>query len=76
MASVLVSSLGTLWFRTKVMNRYWAVATYDLSVVLLLSLGFSPWILLIFPARVFAVSLGLLLQNLRAEQDGTPGTAS
>ena len=55
MASVLMSSLGTLWFCTKGTNRYWAIVTYALSVVFLLSLGFSLWILLIFPAWVFAV---------------------
>ena len=67
-----MSSLGTLWFRTKVMNRYWAIVTYALSVMLLLSVGFSLWILLIFPAWVFAVSIRLLVQKPRTGAGGTP----
>lgn len=75
MAVVFTSSLGTLWYRTKVMNRAWAVVTYGLSVVLL-SIGFSHWTLLIFPAWVFAVSIGLIARNLRIRRDGLAGTVA
>jgi hypothetical protein len=70
MAAVFMSSLGTIWYRTKVMNRAWAIVTYGLSLVLLLSIGFSLWILLIFPAWVLAVSVRLLILNLRTRPDG------
>lgn len=75
LAAAYMSSLGTTWFRTRVMNRYWAIATYALSM-LLLSVGFSLAILLIFPAWVFAVSVGLLLRNLRVRREGATGTVS
>lgn len=76
MAAVFMSSLGTIWYRTRVMNRAWAILTYGLSVVLLLSIGFSLWILLIFPGWVFVVSVRLLVQNFRTEPGGAAGTAS
>jgi hypothetical protein len=64
MAGVFMISLGTIWYRTGLMHRGWAVLTYALALVLLLSIGYSLWVTLIFPGWVFAVSMYILVRNL------------
>jgi hypothetical protein len=65
MAGVFMLSLGTIWYRTGLMPRGWAFLTYGLALVLLLSIGYSLWVTLIFPGWVFAVSVYILVRNLR-----------
>lgn len=72
MAAVFMSSLGTIWFRTRVMNRAWAVITYGLSLVLMFSVSFSLWLILIFPAWVFAVSIGIIVRNIHPRETPQP----
>ena len=72
MAGVFMISLGTIWLRTGLMRRGWAFLTYALALVLLLSIGFSLWVTLIFPGWVLAVSVHILILNLRERrQDAT-----
>ena len=40
MAGVFMISLATIWLRTGVMRRAWAILTYRLALVLLLSIGY------------------------------------
>jgi hypothetical protein len=64
--------LGTIWLRTGLMQRGWAFLTYALALVLLLSIGFSLWVTLVFPGWVLAVSVHILILNLRERrQDAT-----
>lgn len=64
-------SLGTIWIRTGLMRRSWALLTYALALVLLLSISYSLWVTLIFPIWVLVVSVYFLIQNLRKQrQDG------
>jgi hypothetical protein len=65
MAGVFMISLGTIWLRTGLMHRGWAFLTYALALVLLLSIGYSLWVTLIFPGWVLAVSVTFLILNLR-----------
>jgi hypothetical protein len=65
MAGVFMISLGTIWYRTGLMHRGWAFLTYALALVLLLSIGYSLWVTLIFPGWVLAVSVYILIRNLR-----------
>jgi len=65
MAGVFMISLGTIWIRTGLMQRGWAFLTYALALVLLLSIGYTLWVTLIFPAWVLAVSVYFLILNLR-----------
>ncbi len=65
MAGVFMISLGTIWLRTGLMHRAWALVTYALALVLLLSIGFSLWVTLIFPGWVLAVSLYYLIRTKR-----------
>jgi hypothetical protein len=67
MAGVFMISLGTIWLRTGIMHRGWAFLTYALALVLLLSIGYSLWVTLIFPGWVLAVSVTFLIMNLRQQ---------
>jgi hypothetical protein len=64
MAGVFMISLATIWIRTGLMRRTWAILTYALALVLLLSIGFSLLVTLIFPAWVLVVSVVILIRNL------------
>ena len=65
MAGVFMISLGTIWLRTGLMQRVWAFVTYALALVLLVSIGYSLWVTLIFPGWVLAVSVYFLILNFR-----------
>jgi len=67
MAGVFMISLGTIWMRTGLMHRGWAFLTYALALVLLVSIGYSLWVTLIFPGWVLAVSVYILVLNLREQ---------
>lgn len=65
MAGVFMISLGTIWLRTGLMRRGWAILTYALALVLLLSISYSLWVTLILPIWVLVVSVYFLILNLR-----------
>ena len=67
----MMISLATISVRTRVMPRWLTVATYVLALGLLLSIGASPWVVLIFPAWVCAVSIYILLSKLRTRPVNT-----
>ena len=75
MAGVFMISLGTIWLRTGVMHRGWALVTYALALVLLLSTSLSSWVPLIFPGWVLAVSVTILILNLREHRQGAANGA-
>jgi hypothetical protein len=74
MAGIFMTSLGTIWYRTKVMPRPFALVTFGLAIVLLIGLSLNLWLSLIFPAWVFIVSAYILILNYREtakmESDG------
>jgi hypothetical protein len=76
MAGVFMISLATIWLRTSLMHRGWAYVTYALALVLLASIGFSLWVTMIFPAWVLAVSVYLLILNLRQKPESVESEAS
>jgi hypothetical protein len=65
MAGLFMISLGTIWLRTGLMHRGWALLTYALALILLVSISYSLWVTLIFPGWVLAVSIYILILNLR-----------
>jgi hypothetical protein len=73
MAGVFMISMGTIWLRTGLMHRGWAYLTFVLALVLLLSIQFSFWVILIFPVWVFVVSVLILIRNLRRQPLESPG---
>jgi len=70
MAGVFMISLGTIWVRTRTMPRWLAFLTYGLALVLLVSIGYSLWVALIFPAWVLVISIYILANNLRSQGAG------
>jgi hypothetical protein len=73
MASVFMLSLGTTWVRTKVMPRWLVFLTYGLALVLLLGIGFSLWMTIIFPGWVFVISVFILVENYRQRSHEAQG---
>ncbi len=71
MAGVFMISLGTIWLRTGLMQRGWALLTYLLALVLLVSIGYSLWVILIFPGWVLAVSVYYLIMK-SSDRSGKP----
>ena len=77
MAGVFMISLGTIWIQTRVMARPFVFFTYALALLLLVSITFSVWMIFIFPAWVFVVSVFILRESLRgetAEAEGIVGS--
>jgi hypothetical protein len=70
MAGVFMISLGTIAVRTRIIPRWLAFLTYGLALVLLLSIGYSLWVTLIFPAWVLIISIDILVVNLRRKETG------
>jgi hypothetical protein len=70
MAGVFMISLGTISVRTRIIPRWLAFLTYGLALVLLLSIGYSLWVTLIFPAWVLVISIDILVVNLRRTGTG------
>jgi len=68
MASVFMISLGTIWLRTRTMPRPLAIVTYVFALVLMVSVSFSLWIVLVFPVWVLVISVFILAASLRREE--------
>jgi hypothetical protein len=67
MAGVFMISLGTTWLRTRVMPRPFVFLTYILALFLLVGINLSLWLVLVFPAWVFTVSVFILVVSLRGK---------
>jgi hypothetical protein len=64
MAAVFLISQATLWLRTGVMPRWMALLTYVVALVLLFIVSQADWVILVFPAWVFMVSVYILATHL------------
>lgn len=76
MAGVFMVSLATIWMRTHVMPRVFVYLTYALALVLLVSSNLTLWLVLVFPAWVFMISVFILVISLRGgrtEAEGVVG---
>jgi hypothetical protein len=73
MAGMFMLVLGTIWVRTQLMPRWLALVTYALALVLLVSIGFSHWVTLAFPAWVFLTSVYIMVLNYRRVHDEKSG---
>ena len=67
MAGVFMVALATLWMRTGVMPRVYVFLSYALALVLLVSSDFTSWLILVFPAWVFVISVFILVESLRGD---------
>jgi len=73
MAGVFMISLATIWMRTRVMPRVFVFLTYALPFLLLVSSNLTLWLVLVFPAWVFVISVFILIISLRGGQDEAEG---
>ena len=73
---MLFGVLGTISVRTCIMHRGLAFLTYALAIFLLVSIGLSLWVALIFPRWVFVISVYALALNLRGSGAGAGGDLS
>ena len=65
MAAVFTLSTSIITFRTAVIPRRIAVLGFPFAVVLLISVGLTPWVELLFPAWVLLLSIAILWTGLR-----------
>lgn len=63
MAAVFMISIATIWLRTRLMPRWLIGVTYLLALLLLVVVSLNMWVMLVFPAWVFFISVRLLVMN-------------
>lgn len=73
MAAVFMIALATIWMRTRVMPRLFVFLSYALALVLLVSSNVSAWLVLVFPAWVFVISVFILIISLRGDHVAAEG---
>src|ERR1035437_641187 len=65
MAAVFTLTTVTIARRTEIVSRWLTVAGLVSALVLLVGVGFSPWVELLFPAWILALSIDILAAGLR-----------
>ena len=71
MAAVFTLTTVTIARRTEIVSRWLTVAGLVSALVLLVGVGISPWVELLFPAWILALSIDVLAASLRP----SPGAA-
>jgi hypothetical protein len=74
MAAVFTISTVTITLRTKVIPRWIGMLGFAVAAVLLVSVGLTPWVELLFPAWILLLSIDILRTGLRGSRGGA-GTA-
>ena len=72
MAAVFTIATATIGLRTGFMPRWIGLSGYAIAVVLLVAIGITPWVKLLFPLWILVLSLDTLVESLgrrRAEWD-------
>lgn len=69
MAAVFTLTTVTIARRTKIVSRWITVAGIVAALVLLVGVGISPWVELLFPAWVLALSIDILVAGPMALPD-------
>jgi hypothetical protein len=75
MAAVFTLSTATITLRTRVIPRWIGLAGFAVAVVLLVSVGLTPWVDLLFPAWILLLSIDILRSGLRGSASAA-GTAA
>jgi hypothetical protein len=68
MAAVFTLTTVTIARRTEIVSRWLTVAGLVSALVLLIGVGFSPWLELLFPAWILALSVDILAAGLRPQR--------
>jgi hypothetical protein len=74
MAAVFTLTTVTIARRTEIVSRWLTVAGIVVALVLLVGIGFSAWVELLFPAWILALSVDILVAGGKVTLPGT-GTA-
>ena len=74
MAAVFTLTTVTIARRTKIVSRWLTIAGLATALVLLIGIGISAWVELLFPAWILAISIDILAAGRRASS-GTAETA-
>ncbi|HEV8194189.1 MAG TPA: hypothetical protein VGP82_22295 [Ktedonobacterales bacterium] len=72
MAGVFMIATATITLRTAIMPRWLALLGYLFALVLLLTVGFTPWIEFLLPIWVLMVSLYILRASLSERPEPAP----
>jgi hypothetical protein len=72
MAAVFTLTTVNIARRTGIVSRWLAIAGFAVALVLMVGVGISAWVELLFPAWILALSIDILA----AGPGGTPGTAA
>jgi hypothetical protein len=75
MAAVFTMSTATITLRTRVIPRWIGLAGFAVAAVLLVSVGLTPWVELLFPAWILLLSIDILRTGLRRPASA-PGPAA
>jgi hypothetical protein len=75
MAAVFTLTTVTIARRTKIVSRWLLFAGLASALVLLVTVGISAWVELLFPAWILALSIDILLAGPRVTPGTGPGTA-
>jgi hypothetical protein len=70
MAAVFTLTTVTIARRTQIVSRWLTVAGVATALVLLVGVGISPWVELLFPAWILAVSIDILADGSRGLSGG------
>jgi len=73
MAAVFTLTTVTIARHTSIVARWLTIAGLAIAVVLLVASGTVPWIELLFPAWILALSVDILILRSRASAGGQPG---
>ena len=71
MAAVFTLTTVTIARRTEIVSRWLTVAGLVSALVLLVGVGISPWVELLFPAWILALSIDILAAGLRKAPGST-----
>jgi hypothetical protein len=66
MAAVFTLTTVTIARRTQIVSRWLTIAGVVTALILLVGVGISPWVELLFPAWILALSIDLLAATRRA----------
>src|SRR5689334_7716704 len=75
MAAVFTLTTVTIARRTQIVSRWLTLAGFACALVLLVGIGITPWVELLFPLWILALSLDILWAGVRAPSAPKPQSA-
>lgn len=72
MAAVFTISVATVALRTNVIPKWLAISGYASAAVLLVSVGVTPWVQLLFPLWILVLSIHILRRSWAASAPTRP----